>query len=86
MRSIILSLITFLLQLISFLFIYDFLQTKLNEVFESDLYVLIIFILLVVSPIVVFILSNRIFFKKSNFRNMIKNIVYSNIYFLIFDF
>ncbi len=84
MRNLILSFITFLFQLISFFLTYDFLQTMFNKVFRSDLYVLIIFVLLVVMPIVVFLLSIRIFYKKSSSKNIIKNIVYSDIYLFIF--
>ncbi len=55
MRNIITSFTTFLLHIISFFFIYNFLQTTLNKMFRSDFYVIIIFVLLAVAPIVVFL-------------------------------
>lgn len=84
MRNIITSFTTFLLHIISFFFIYNFLQTTLNKMFRSDFYVIIIFVLLAVAPIVVFYLSNRIFYKKSGSKNIIKSIVCTDIYLLIF--
>lgn len=82
MRRFISVLTILICQLLSYGFVNLFLQTMLNKLFRSDLYVLIILLLDIIFPVIVFMTLNHLFCKKKHDEG-IKNIILTNVLMLI---
>ena len=80
MRKLISVVTTFIFQMAIYLFVDDCLGPMLNKLFRSASYILILYFLLGVFPILIFIVCNKFFCKKDTDWK-VKNIIYTNILF-----
>lgn len=71
------------LQIVSYLFVNDFLQTVLNKFFRSDFYVLIVLFLLIITPAFIYLFCNSIFCSKKDYNGKTTNVLFTILLFII---